>query len=93
MGGTDNVVDQELRRRSPEHASEPVDDQQHDRMPLFQAVVEEQDPPPEGGEDEHPHADLNDAPGIEPVAERARVDGEQQERHPVGDHRESLQAG
>ena len=82
-----DVVDQQLRRRRPEHAGHAVDREQHHRVPDLQRVGEEQHAPAERAQHEQQHAELDDAARIVAVGERARPDREQQERQPVRDHR------
>ena len=89
LGRTDDVVDQELRRGRPDHPREAVQDQKHGSVPNLEGIGQEQDAPAGRDEHEQHHAELDDPAGIEPVGERPGIDREQQERHPVGEHREA----
>jgi hypothetical protein len=60
-------------------------------MPDLQRVGREQDSPAERAQHEQHHPGLDDALGIVAVVERARPDGEQQERQPVRDYREAAE--
>ena len=93
LGGADDIVDQELRGRCPDHAREAVQDQQHRRVPNLEGIGQEQDAPAGRHDHEQDHAELDDPARIEPVGERAGIDREQQERHPVGEHREAGERG
>ena len=50
-----------------------MDDQQHHGVPHLERVGDEEESPPERGEDEQQHAALDDPARIEPVGERARA--------------------
>ena len=89
----DDVVDQHLARRRPEHAGKAVQHQQRHRVPHLQRVGEEEVGPAQRRGDEQQHADLDQAPRIEAVGQRAGPHREEQERHPVRDHREAGQLG
>ena len=45
MRGPDDVIEQQLVRRLPQHAGAAVDDQQHHRVPDLERVGEEEDSP------------------------------------------------
>jgi hypothetical protein len=65
-----------------------MDDEQHHRVPHLERVGDEEVAPAGRRDDEAQHAELDDAPRVEAVGERARVDREQQERQPVRHHGE-----
>jgi hypothetical protein len=82
-GAADDVVDQELARRRPQHARHAVDREQQRGVPGLQAVGQEQPAPAERANHVEQHAVLDDAARVEAVGEHADRDREQQERHPV----------
>ena len=89
----DDLVDQELRRRRPQHAGKAVHGQDRDRVPDFERVGHEQHAPGERAEHEQHHADLDQAARVVAVGEHARIDREEQERQPVRDHRIAAERG
>jgi hypothetical protein len=90
---TDDVVEQHLVRRLPQHAGTAVNHQQHHRVPHLQGVGDEEVAPAEGRDDEQSHAALDEPSRIEAVGERAGGDREQQERQPVRHHRKAGERG
>ena len=93
LGGPDDVVDQELRRRRPDHPREAVQDQEHGGVPDLEGIGQEQDAPAGRHDHEQDHAELDDPARVEPVGERPGIDREQEKRHPVGEHREAGERG
>ena len=91
VGRADDVVEQELVRRLPQHAGAAVDHEQHHRVPHLQGAGDEEISPAERGEDEQPHAALDEAARIEPVGQRADRHREHQEREPMRQHRKAGQ--
>jgi hypothetical protein len=87
----DDLMEQELRCRSPQDAGEAVHDEDRLGLPHLQRVGDEEEAPGERGQHEEQHAELNDAARIEAIGERARVDREQQERQPVRQDGEAAQ--
>ena len=87
VGRADDVIEQELVRRLPQHAGAAMDHQQHHRVPHLKGAGDEEIPPAERGQDEQAHAALNEAARVEPVRQRAGGDREHQEREPVRQHR------
>ena len=91
--GLDDVVQQQLAGRLPQHAGEAVQHQQQHGVPGLERIGQEKPAPAERGRDEHAHADLDQAARVEAVGQRARQHREKQERQPVRDHREAGQGG
>ena len=91
IGRADDVVEQQLVRRLPQHAGAAVDDEQHHRAPHLQRVGDEQNAPPRRRHDEQQHPALDDPARIVPVGQPADGDGKQQKRQPVRQHREAGQ--
>ncbi len=85
MLGTDDVVDDELEWRRPEHAGGPVDRQDHGRVPGAQCAGQEEHGPGERREHQKPLGNLDELAAVVPVREGARVHGEEQIRRPVAD--------
>ncbi len=81
--GPDDVVKQKLRRRIPQHPGDPMNDQQYPRVPHLQRIGQKQHAPAQRHAHEEHHPDLDDAAGVEPLREGARVDREKQKRQPV----------
>ncbi len=91
IGGADDVVQQDLAWRLPQHAGAAVNDQQHHGVPHLQSIGDEEIAPAQGGDDEQRHAALDDAAGVEPIGERAGRDRKGEERQPVRNHGETRQ--
>jgi len=80
---SDDVVQQHLVRRLPQHAGAAVDHQDNHRLPHLQGAGDKEIAPAQRSDDEQRHADLDQAARVEAVRERAGGDREQQERQPV----------
>ena len=93
IGRADDVVEQQLVRRLPQHAGAAVDDQKQHRVPHLQRVGDEEDAPSRRRHDEQQHPALDDAARVEPVRQPADGDGKQQKGKPVRQHREAGQRG
>ena len=93
IGRADDVVEQQLVRRLPQHAGAAMDDEQQHRVPHLKRVGDEEDAPSRRCHDEEQHPALDDAARIEPVGQRAYGDRKQQERKPVRQHRKAGQRG
>ena len=89
LSAADDIVDQHLARRRPQHARKSVDDQQDDGVPFLKAVGRKQDAPAKRDQHEQAHPDLNDPARIEAVGQCAGPDRADQEGHPVGDDRKA----
>jgi len=89
----DDIVQQQLRGRSPEHAGHAVHDQQRGGVPDLQRPGDEQHAPGDRHAHEQRHAELDHAAWIEAVGERARVHRKQQKRQPVRDDGEAAERG
>ena len=89
IGGADDVVEQQLVRRLPQHAGAAVDHQQHHGVPHLQRAGDEEVAPAERRGDEQAHAALDEAARIEAIGERAAGNREQQKRQPMRHHGEA----
>ena len=87
-GRADDVVEQNLAGGAPEDTGAAVEHQQHHRVPDAQAVGQEQISPRQRHAREQHAADLDEAPRVEAIVERADGHREEQERQPVRHHRE-----
>src|SRR5699024_2038203 len=85
----DEVVEHHLLRRAPQASGEPVDDEEHARLPQLQGIGEEQYAPAQGHDHEHDLHDLDEPAAVEPLRQGTRIDGQEQERQPVADELES----
>ena len=79
----DHVVQQHLAGRAPEHGSHAVYGEERDRMPHLQRVGHEQHAPEERAAGEEEHAELDHAPRIVAIGERAREHAEEQIGQPM----------
>ncbi len=89
----DHVVEKKLRGWIPQHAGHAVHDEQHACMPHLELARVEQHAPRDRHARKDDHAKLDDPARIEPIAERARRDGQQQERQPVRNDCEAAKPG
>ena len=71
----DDIVNQQLSGRPPQHTGQTMQRQQHDRVPHFQNIEHEEQAPRQGHSHEKRHAKLNHSPWIESinVVRRGRV--------------------
>ncbi|MCY1166987.1 hypothetical protein D9M73_69430 [compost metagenome] len=82
----DDVMQQQLAGRLPQHARHAMYGQQHHGMPHLQGVGDKEIPPAQGGRHEQQHANLDDAARVKTVGQRTGRHREQQERQPVRHH-------
>ena len=88
---TDDLIEEELIRRLPQHAGAAMNDQQHHRMPHLQGSGDKKITPAQRCDDEQEHSALNDATRIEAIGKRADGHGKHQKRQPMRHHRETRQ--
>ena len=87
----DDIVEQHLVRRLPQHPGAAVNHQDHHGLPHLQGAGDEEIAPAQRCGDEQRHADLDDPARVEAIGERAGGHREQQERQPVRHDGESRQ--
>ena len=88
---TDNVVDQHLARRAPEHAGAAMKQEQHRCVPHLQGIGEDEQRPGDRAEHEQRHADLHETARIESVGECTSKRREQKKRQPMREHGEAAE--
>ena len=76
----DDVVDQELASRAPEHTRHSVNHQQNAGMPDLNRIRIEQIRPRHRHSHVHDLRNLDDFPAVVTIGERPEVDGEKQKR-------------
>ncbi|MFN8062308.1 MAG: hypothetical protein U0Q12_24365 [Vicinamibacterales bacterium] len=86
-------MEQELREQGPEHAREPVANEEHGRVPQLNRVRDEEPRPRQRHAHEDQHPQLDQTTRTEAVAERSGRHREHEERQPVRDHGEAAERG
>ena len=91
ISGADHVVDDQLRGGGADDAGGAVDQQDDHRVPHLERAGEEEHAPRQRRQHEQRLRDLDQLAAVVAVGERAGVQREQQERHPVADDGEAGQ--
>ena len=81
-------MNDELRRWRAHDPGSAVDEQNDDGVPHLERAREEEHPPGDRCHHEQALRNLDEPAAVVPIGERARVQREQQKRHPVADDRE-----
>ena len=93
LRGPDHVMEDELRGGHHRHTGRAVEQEDHHRVPHPERPGEEEQPPRQRRHHEQDLARLDQLPAVIAVGERARVHGEEQERHPVADDGKAREHG
>ena len=93
LSGLHDLVNQHLRSRNPDHAGEPMNDEQQHRRPEGDRIGRKHDSPADGYADEQQHPHLDKPADIKAVGESTGEAGQKEVWHPVRDDRESGQRG